>query len=300
MTETNAQATTHRTCFAPLPATRPRRFTLPAGSWDTHAHVISLDPAYPMVGTRHYNPHAASAADFIGMLDAVGHRYGVLVQVSVHGTDNRLLLESLRAYPERLRGVAVISPNTPDRELAELKAAGVVGARIQTVVGGGIGPEDFDAITGRCADFGWHLQLCLNGDEYPAMVPRLLKLKIPFVIDHMGWFDIAQGINGAGFQAVMHLVRNTDCLVKILGAFRRSLEGPPYRDTIPYAAALIDAAPDRMVWASDWPHVGMFDAARMPRIGDLLDHLHETTGDPALLKKILVDTPARFYGLPKG
>ncbi len=232
------------------------------------------------------------------MLDAVGHRYGLLVQVSVHGTDNRLLLEALRAYPDRLRGIAVIGPEAPERELAELREAGVVGARIQTVAGGGVGTEHFDAIAGRCAELGWHLQLCLKGDEYPAMAPRLLKLRIPFVIDHMGWFDIAQGLKGAGFRTVMQLVRNADCMVKILGAFRRSAEGPPYRDTIPYAGALLEAAPDRMLWGSDWPHVGIFDHGKMPRIGDLLEHLHETTNDPILLKKILVDTPARFYGLP--
>lgn len=287
-------------CLAPRPARAPQRFKLPAGSWDTHAHPIGLPERYPMVAARHFTPPPVSASDFIGMLDAAGHSFGTLVQVSVHGTDNRLLCESLLQYPQRLRGVAVFGPDNTERELAELKKAGVVGARIQTVAGGGIGIEHLDSVTRRCQELGWHLQICLPGHEYPAMVARLSKLPVPLMIDHMGWFDIDKGLKSEEFQAVLHLVKNADCHVKLVGAFRRSKEPAPYRDTMPYARALIEAAPDRLVWGSDWPHVGVYAEDKLPQVGELLDSLHETTSDPAILKKILVETPARFYGLPGG
>ena len=297
MTQENSPAPA---CLAPLPASAPVRFTPHAGGWDTHVHMIGLPEHYPMVANRHYDPPPVGVDDFIRMLDCAGLRYGLLVQVSVHGTDNRLVLEALRARPDRLRGVAVIDADTPDSDLAELKAAGVVGTRIQTVAGGGVGPEHIDAVAARCAELGWHLQLCLKGDEFPALMPKLLKLTIPFVIDHMGWFDIAKGFGGEGFQSVLHLARNADCMVKILGPFRRSAGSAPWTDTLPYARALIEAAPERMVWGSDWPHVGIFETGRLPQYGMLLDWLYETTSDPVLLRKILVENPARFYGLPPG
>jgi predicted TIM-barrel fold metal-dependent hydrolase len=93
-------------------------------------------------------------------------------------------------------------------------------------------------------------------------------------------------------------VRDVGCWVKLSGAYRMSGQGAPYADTVPFARALVAAAPDRMVWGSDWPHVALFDAAAMPQPGDLLDVLHDQLQDPLLERAVLVDNPARLYGLP--
>jgi predicted TIM-barrel fold metal-dependent hydrolase len=119
------------------------------------------------------------------------------------------------------------------------------------------------------------------------------------MIDHMGWCPAQRGIGQADFQAVLRLVREKDCYVKLSGGFRLSSGPSPFRDTFPFARALIDAAPNRMVWGSDWPNVGLYDAEMRPDVGQLLDNLVDyTDGDAGLQHKILVDNPAQFYGLP--
>ncbi len=121
------------------------------GAVDTHAHVIGLPPDYPFMADRSYTPPEATARAYLAMLDATGATYGVLTQVSVHGTDNRLLAETLRANRQRLRGIAVIPLDCPERERAALKEAGVVGLRINVLYGGGRGIRTGRKLRSRCA-----------------------------------------------------------------------------------------------------------------------------------------------------
>ncbi|MBR0874926.1 amidohydrolase family protein [Bradyrhizobium tropiciagri] len=253
---------------------------------------------YPFVPGRHFNPPPASPADFVAMLDKVGLQYGVVVQVSVHGTDNRLLVKALQDYPDRLCGVAVIDPEITDREVAVLKDAGVRGIRILDIVGGGVGLQNLEVLADRCAEIGWHVQVATRGETYPAIIDRLLRLRASFIIDHMGWCAAANGADSPEFQAVLHIVRNSNCYVKLSGGFRLSAQAYPFRDVVPFAEALIDAAPDRMVWGSDWPHVGLYDAAAVPDAGEILDGLASYATDVEQQHKILVSNPARFYGVP--
>ena len=286
-----------RDCLPPRPASAPQRIKVPVGAWETHAHVIGAAADYPFVPGRHFNPPPASPADFVAMLDRVGVQYGVVVQVSVHGTDNRLLLKALRQYTDRLRGVAVIDPDISDREVADLKDAGVRGIRILDIVGGGVGLQRLEVLADRCAEVGWHIQVATRGETYPKIADRLLKLRVPFIIDHMGWCAAKNGVGSPEFQAVLHIVRNSNCYVKLSGGFRLSAEAYPFRDVVAFAQALIEAAPDRMVWGSDWPHVGLYDPAAVPDVGRILEGLADYTNDPEQQRRILVSNPARFYGL---
>ena len=136
------------------------------------------------------------------MLDRVGVQYGVVVQVSVHGTDNRLLLKALRQYTDRLRGVAVIDPDISDREVADLEDAGVRGIRILDIVGGGVGLQSLEVLADRCAEVGWH-QVATRGETYPKIADRLLKLRVPFIIDHMGWCAAKNWRRQSGIQTVL-------------------------------------------------------------------------------------------------
>lgn len=287
-----------RDCLPPRPATAPYRIKVPPGAWETHAHIIGAPGKYPFVADRHFNPPPASAADFIKMLDTVGLTYGVVVQVSVHGTDNRLLLEALKAYPSRLAGVAVIDPGITDKEVAVLKDAGVKGIRVLDIVGGGVGLNNLEIVASRCAEVGWHIQIATRGESYPDIASRLIKLRTPFIIDHMGWCAAAHGVESREFQAVLIIVRESNCYVKLSGGFRLSSQKFPFRDTIPFAQRLIQAAPHRMVWGSDWPHVGLYDPDARPDVGYILDGLADYTADPDQQRQILVENPARFYGLP--
>jgi predicted TIM-barrel fold metal-dependent hydrolase len=286
-----------RACPAPQPVQRATtRFIVPPGAVDTHAHVIGLPPEYPFVASRSYTPPAASAADYLAMLDATAMTYGVLTQVSVHGTDNRLLVETLQANRQRLRGIAVIPLGCPDNEKAALKEAGVVGLRINVLYGGGVGFAQLEDYAALCREMGWHLQFLIDAGDLPALASRFAKLPVPFLIDHMGHFPTTRGTADTGFQALLSLVRDGGW-VRLSGAYRTSTEGgPPYSDTIPFARLLAEAAPERCVWGSDWPHVANWDA--MMGVSDLLDLLADWVPDDTLRQRILVDNPQRLFGFP--
>jgi predicted TIM-barrel fold metal-dependent hydrolase len=227
------------------------------------------------------------------MLDATGITYGVLTQVSVHGTDNRLLLETLRANTGRLRGIAVINLDCPERERAALKNAGVVGLRINVLYGGGIGFGHLENYASLCKEMGWHLQFLVDAKDLPELRPRLAKLPVPFLIDHMGHFPTTRGVDDIGFKTLVSLVRE-GAWVRLSGAYRNTAEGPPWRDTIAFAHSLVEAASDRCVWGSDWPHVANWGA--MMGVGDLLDLLVDWVPDQERRDRILVDNPHRLFG----
>ena len=276
---------------------RPTRFVVPRGAVDSHAHVIGLPPDYPFVQERSYTPPAATAEQYIAMLDATGMTYGVLTQVSVHGTDNRLMVQTLRAHRQRLRGIAVIALNCPEHERAALKEAGVVGLRINVLYGGGVGFEQVEDYAALCREMGWHLQFLVGAPQLPALASRLSKLPVPFLVDHMGHFPTSRGVDDEGFRTLTSLVQD-GAWVRLSGAYRNSVEGRPYRDTIPFARQLVEAAPDRCVWGSDWPHVANWDV--MMGVSDLLDLLADWVPDEMLRNKILVDNPQRLFGFPPG
>ncbi len=283
-------------CPGPQPhQSGPTLFKVPPGAVDTHAHVIGLPPDYPFMPERSYTPPEATAQSYIAMLDATGMTYGVLTQVSVHGTDNRLMVDALRAHRQRLRGIAVIPLDCPDVEKHALKEAGVVGLRINVLYGGGIGFDQVESYASLCREMGWHLQFLVDARQLPELAPRLSKLPVPFLIDHMGHFPTTAGIGNEGFKTLLALVRD-GAWVRLSGAYRNTVEGPPYRDTIPFAHNLVAAAPDRCVWGSDWPHVANWGV--MMGVCDLLDLLADWVPDSTLRNRILTDNPQRLFGFP--
>ena len=283
-------------CPAPQPyPLGPTGYAVPPGAVDTHAHVIGIPPEFPFVRPRSYTPPPATAEDYLAMLDATGMTYGVLVQVSVHGTDNRLLLAALRAHRQRLRGVAVIPLGLPDADLAALQEAGVVGLRVNVLYGGGVGLQEVEAYGALAREMGWHLQFLLDARDLPPVATRLARLPVPVVVDHMGHFPTSAGLDDPGFRTLVSLVRD-GAWVKLQGAFRNSTAGPPYADTIPFARALNDAAPDRCLWGSDWPHVATWGP--IPAIGDLLDLMADWVPDPARRRKLFVENAHSLYGFP--
>jgi 2-pyrone-4,6-dicarboxylate lactonase len=284
-------------CLPPLAAIAPASFEMPWLACDTHSHVISASPDYPMVAGRSYTPPPAPEASYLAHLAAVGCARGVLVQISVYGTDNRYLLEVLGRHPDRLRGVAVAGPEVTDRELEAMHAAGVRGLRINvSFPGGGLSFDAMETLARRIAPLGWHMQFLTDGRELPGLLPRMRKLPCPGAIDHMGHMPAALGLRHPAFLAMRELVAEHGWWVKLSGAYRLADDWEHSPEMTPLAQALIEAAPDRMVWGSDWPHVAM---GRMPDTGKLRNLLQEWAPDPALRKRILVDNPARLYGFPR-
>jgi 2-pyrone-4,6-dicarboxylate lactonase len=181
----------------------------------------------------------------------------------------------------------------PDASYEALKQAGVVGLRLNVLYGGGIGFDEVDRYGALAGELGWHLQFLVDVKDLTPMASRLARLPVPFVVDHMGHFPTSRGTGDQGFQTLVSLVRD-GAWVKLSGAYRLTVEGPPYRDTIPFARLLHEAAPDRCVWGSDWPHVSHWGT--MMNVGDLLDLLVDWVPDDEARNKVLVDNPARLYG----
>ena len=286
------------TCKAPDPNTRKPKYRAPAGACDAHCHIFGPGAKYPYAPERSYTPPPASAEAYMAMLHAVGFAKGVLIQVSVHGTDNRLLLDTLSAHPDRLRGVAVMPADLPEKDYAQAHDAGVRGLRLNDFIrdgaglyGGGIGFQELERFDALASEMGWHLQLLLDGRDLVELAPRIARLCSPWIIDHMGHIPYTAGVEHPGFQKLVELVADGGW-VKISDAFRMS-EQPDYRDSTPFAQALVAAAPDRCVWGSDWPHVAQWRP--MPTVAGLLDLLAEWVPDEEVRNRILVDNPARFY-----
>lgn len=276
-------------CPPPDPEPRPpSRFVLPKGAVDTHAHVVGTD----YIESRSYTPSPAPGRDYLRMLDAVGMTHGVLIQISVHGTDNRVMLDVMRQNPERLRGVAVAPVDLGDAGWRALDDAGVRGLRLLTIAGGGVGLADLQRYASIAEELGWHLQFFTDARKLAGVAPELARLKVPFILDHMGNFHPADGLESEAAKTVLGLVRDGGW-VKLSGAFRLSSQ-PDYADVIPFARALIEAAPDRCVWGSDWPHVGFW--GRMPNVGELLDLVADWAPDEATRDAIFVGNPKRLYG----
>lgn len=271
---------------------------MPRGAWDTHAHVIGGDAHYPFVPQRTYTPPSVSADDYVAMLDTVGFDFGIAIQISVHGSDNGPIVEALRRHPTRLRGVGAIDGSESDEALADLRDAGVCGVRVNELFAGGSGAGQLQRIADRCRPLGWHIDLALHGHRLREITPMLRGLSVRLVIDHMGWCPAALGVGHADFQAVLELARMDDCWVKLSGAYRVSTQPPPYDDVAPFVKALAQAAPDRTVWGTDWPHVSITDPVLMPEPGMLLDVLQRHLDDAIQLKAVLVDNPLRLYGRP--
>jgi len=266
----------------------PSRYAMPAGAVDAHAHVIGPPPYNP---ERGYTPSVHPVDEYLGVLDACGLASGVLVQPTVHGDDNRVMLAALRAHPARLRGVAVLAPTASDRDIATLKDAGTVGLRLVAAASGGQGLADLDRYEALCRDAGWHLQFMVNGDRLGAVAARLRALRVPVVIDHLGYFPADLGPESTAVHDILSLL-DAGAWIKLSGAFRVASRAD-LADTVPIARAFIAAAPDRCVWGSDWPHVNF--RKPMPRMGELLDLLAQWAPDAAQRRRILVDNPRRLY-----
>lgn len=288
-TDTRAPA-----CPEPDPEPRgPTRYRVPEGAVDTHAHVIGVPPQHPFVEQRSYTPPQATQAQYLRMLDASGMRNGVLVQVSVHGTDNRLLREALRAQPRRLRGIGVMPLGLPARDYEQARDDGIVGLRLNVLYGGGIGLDALADYGALARDLGWHLQLLLDARALtPPLGTVISKLPVPVVFDHMGHFPAVHGPLDPGFQRLTALVGD-GAWVKLSGAYRLD-DGPDFAATIPLARQLMTAAPTRCVWGSDWPHVAHWKP--MMNVGRLLDLLADWVPDKVLRERVMVDNARRLYG----
>ena len=285
-----------KTCQPPHPDPRPPSFSLPAGACDSHCHVFGPGDVFPYHPKRSYTPPDAPYEALTRLHATLGLDRAVIVQATCHGDDNRAMLDAIARAGGRYRGVAMIDGAIADAELERLHEGGVRGVRM-SFARHLSGPPDFSNVAhvaGRIAPLGWHLVLYLEAEDVVENADALGRLGVPVVIDHMARVRVADGLDQTPFRLLLDFLRDADFWVKISCAERLSAAGAPFADVAPFAAALIKAAPDRVLWGTDWPHPNI--DGRMPDDGDLTDMLLSYAPDEEMRRKILVDNPARLYG----
>ena len=265
---------------------------------DCHAHVFCRG-RLPYAPDATYQPHpsqAGTVARFLSVLEAHGLTHGLLVGAEPHGTDNRCLLEGIAAGEGRLKGVALVSPDIADRDLAALADRGVVGVRYNL---SSFGMAQFAhpatvRLLARLQEMRWFLQIHCEKDELVEAAPIIRRTGVRVVVDHFGRPDVARGLDQPGFRTLLELGRSGNAVVKLSGPFRSSRADWPYRDVEPFIAAAVEAfTPDGCVWGSDWPFVRTEERIDY---GPELACLRRWLPDEADRRKVLWDTPARLLG----
>ena len=284
-------------CAPHDPSPRRPALRLPAGAWDTHAHVCGPIQTYPLVANRLYNPPVASVTDYLHMLDTLGVERGVLVQPSVYGTDNRALLDGLAQAQGRLRGVAVLPFDVSPDEVRHLHRLGVRGVRCNIVdlkEGKGQLPlAGLQQLARTIAALGWHLEFLMHVNEFPDLHRQMRTLPVPLVFGHLGYVPTSVG-GSEGFEGLLDLARAGQAWIKMTAPYRLTPESSPYASVAPVARLLCQQVPDRLLWGSDWPHV--FIKTPMPNDGDLLDLMGSWMSSSADLHAIWVEHPKHLYG----
>ena len=274
---------------------RPAR-PLPAGACDSHMHIF--DPRFPASPHWKRQPPRAEVAAYRLLQQRLGTSRTVVVNPSTYGTDNACTLDALAQLGEQARGVAVVAEDVADDELDRLAAQRVCGLRVNFVTPqswGATTPRMLTTLARKVARLGWHIQVFVHPEQLVELEPVLAALPVPLVIDHMARIDPAEGADAAAFAAARRLLDGGNTWMKLSGVYMRSRDGAPaYRDAFALGRALVEAAPERLVWGSDWPHTtetpGTVDDTALANV------LAAWCGDEAVRRRILVDNPAKLYG----
>jgi predicted TIM-barrel fold metal-dependent hydrolase len=273
---------------------RKPAFLLPRGTCDTHVHIWGPFDRFPLAKGAPYTPPERTSDDLLALHGRLGVDRAVIVQTTVYKADNRAMLDGIARSNGRWRGVALIDESFDDAAFRALHEGGVRGVRFGFVRHLG-GVPDLALVrrtAARIAPMGWHLVLHLDAGNIPEFIDFFGEFSLPVVVDHMGRVPVRDGLDQTPFRLLLELLKRPNWWVKVSGAERISETGPPFADAIPFAQRLITAAPDRVLWGTDWPHPNV---RWEPDEADLVDLLPRFA-DAAALQRVLVDNPARLYG----
>jgi 2-pyrone-4,6-dicarboxylate lactonase len=275
-------------------------FRAPPLSCDCHFHVFGPAARYPYGTDLRYPPPQAPLNEYLALAGRLGFERFVFVQPSAYGRDNRCMLDAMREVGAPCRGIVDIDEDVADAELARLHAAGVRGVRVNVSP---VKPHAtgfaatmlarIERLDARCAELGWQLDFLTPGWLTSELMPTLKKLRVEFTLAHMGMFLAREGVAQPGFQQLLDLLRHGEgrCWVKLTGVYRMSV-APGFADAAPHARALIEAAPNRIIWGSDYPHLSFDD-----KVGsvELFNLLGQWAPADAVRRTILVDNPQRLF-----
>ena len=275
--------------------TEAAKTAAPADACDCHMHIY--DSRFPVAPYATLKPGDAHVSDYRLLQKRIGTTRNVVVTPSTYGTDNSCTLDALATLGATAHGVAVVNDAVGDDELKRLHGLGIRGIRFNLVQSGATTVEMLESLARRVAPLGWHVQIHMLGDKIVEIADLLQRLPSPIVFDHLGRIPQPAGIGHPAFRVVSTLVDKGKAWVKLSGAYIDTKSGPPaYADTTKVAQAYVKAAPERLVWGSDWPHP---TEKEKPDDAVLFDLLAIWVPDEATRRRILVDNPARLYDFPK-
>ncbi|HEX8164785.1 MAG TPA: amidohydrolase family protein [Beijerinckiaceae bacterium] len=275
--------------------TEAPKLKAPANACDCHMHIY--DARFPIAPSATLKPADAKADDYRLLQKRIGTSRNVVVQPSTYGTDNSCTLDGMAKLGPTARGVAVVDTSVTDDELKRLHGLGIRGIRFNLVQAGATTVEMLEPLSKRVNDLGWHVQIHMLGDGIVKIEEILNRLPSPIVFDHMGRIPKDVGTAHPAYAVIGKLIDKGRTWVKLSGAYMDTKVGPPtYADSTKLAQAFAKAAPQRMVWASDWPHPTEKDK---PDDAILFDLLAEWVPDEATRNRILVENPATLYDFGK-
>ena len=281
----------------PPPFASPRKpsLQLPADSCDAHCHVFGPGSVYPYAADRTFTPVDVPKEQVAALHEYLGFSRAVVVQSACNGRDHSVLLDALAAGAGRLRGVGLIDERTPPAEIAPLHAMGVRGFRLNFLPHLRQPPSaaEIANVIAKVTDYNWHAEIHVQGSGVLDYEDMIAALPAPVVIDHLGRVDLTLGLRSPAVEALRRLLDTGRVWVKVSGVDRVSKLGPPYQDAGELACALVEHAPERVLWGTDFPPPNIVGGA--PDDGLLVDLLAAIAPTPERLQQLLVSNPARFF-----
>ena len=280
---------------APLPPPPPL-------ACDCQFHIFAEAAKYPPKADALYDPPDATFADMMGVMRRLGFARGVIVHAMPYDTDHRLLIDTLSGLDgqarKNIRAIAIIKDNVSDAELDRLNALGVRGARFNVgrYYKQDQSPAEVARSLARARELGWHARLHVAGPHLHEHADMFTMPDMTFVVDHMGHLDFSAGRNAPACRFLIDRLQHHGWWLMLSNGSRLSAMIDDWDDAVPFGEAFIAAAPERMIWGSDWPHV-RWRKPRMPNDAELVEILYRYAGfDKGIIQRILVDNPARLHG----
>lgn len=284
--------------FDPSPR-RPSRLP-PPHSCDSQFHVLGSPERYPPRSGAAYHMPSATWERALHVHRQLGIERGIIVQTTTYGADHQIVLDGLKAMGPNYRGCAnaLVFGERDDAYLETLAAAGVNGARFsfRAALGAVLDDRAFDRAVGRLRDLGWYMKIQPEQNGIADSAAKFEHVDVPVLIDHMARIDLDKGDNDPSLHKLLELLDRGNFWVMLSLGEKISRQGKPWDDVVPLAQRLIRHAPERVVWATDWPHP--VSVKQPPNDADMLELLYRYASDDKVLKRILVDNPAELFGFP--
>jgi D-galactarolactone isomerase len=276
----------------------PAKLKAPAGACDCHHHIYDA-VRFPPPDPKARMLQNARVEDYRLLQRRIGTSRNVVVTPAAYVVDNRVTLDAIAQLGANARGVAVVHPDVTDAELKILADGGIRGIRFAlgdpktaaTTI------DMIEPLSKRVATLGWHVQINTEAEKIVAAEDLWNRLPSAIVFDHMGHVPQPVGLSHPVYGVVRRLVDKGRTWVKLSVTYDNTKDGPPgYADITKVAQAYVKAAPERMVWGSNWPHP---NETSKPDDALVFDLMAQWAPDEATRNRILVQNPETLYGFAK-